>query len=168
MEDHHLPDHFRKFLAVEKPGKIDSWVSEMLGISPSKFLLLHKTAQTILKLSEVGNVIFIENGANFITSFIPSTFHIRLVAPLEYRVENAVELYNIDRKQALEFINREDEERKNYIQKYFHKNIADPLLYHAVINTNFLKPEEIAEMIGHCVTKRFPTFFIHENYSSNN
>ncbi len=43
--------------------------------------------------------------------------------------------------------------------KYFHKNIEDPLLYHSVVNTNLLKFEEIAEMIGHCVIRRFPEFF---------
>jgi len=82
-----------------------------------------------------------------------------LVAPLNYRIENACRLYNIDYKTAADFIKEEDEARKNYIWKYFHKNIEDPLLYHAVINTNYLKLDEIAEMIGHCVIRRFPAFF---------
>ena len=168
IEDHHLPEHFRKFLSEEKPGKIDSWISEMLGISPSKFLLLHKTSQTILKLAEMGNVIFVENGSNFITSIFSNAFHIRLIAPIDYRVENAVSLYNVEKKKAAEFIKEEDHARKEYIWKYFHKDIDDPLLYHAMINVNYLKPDEIAEMIGHCVMRRFPTFFIHEHYNSNN
>ena len=168
MEDHDLPDHFRKYLSEEKPGKIDSWISEMLGISPSKFLLLHKTSQTILKLASFGNVILVGRGANIITSIFPNTFHIRLVAPLEFRIDNAAKLYNIEKKKAAEFIKDEDEARKDYIWKYFHKNIEDPLLYHAVINTNLLKPEEVAEIIGHCVMKRFPSFFIQKHYNSNN
>lgn len=168
IEDHNLPDHFRKYLSEEKPSKFDSWVSEMLGISPSRFLLLHKTSQTILKLAGFGNVILVGRGANIITSIFPNTFHVRLVAPLEYRIDNAVKLYNVDKKKSAEFIKEEDEARKAYIWKYFHKDIEDPLLYHAVINTNFLKTEEIAEMIGHCVIKRFPSFFIRQQYSNNN
>ena len=168
MEDHNLPDHFMKYLSEEKPTKFDSWVSEMLGISPSKFLLLHKTSQTILKLAGYGNVILVGRGANIITSIFPNTFHVRLVAPLEFRIENAAELYNVEKKKAAEFIKEEDEARKAYIWKYFHKDIEDPLLYHTVINTNFLKSEDIAEMIGHCVIKRFPSFFIQEQYDSNN
>lgn len=167
IEDHNLPDYFKKYLSEEKPNKIDSWISEMLGISPSKFLLLHKTSQTILKLAGFGNVILVGRGANIITSIFPNTFHVRLVAPLEFRIENASKLYDVEKKKAAEFIKEEDQARKDYIWKYFHKDIDDPLLYHAVINTNVLEPEEIAEMIGHCVIKRFPEFF-HLEYSSNN
>lgn len=159
MADHNLPDHFRKFLSEEKPPKIETWFGEILGITPSKLLLLHKTSQTILKLADYGNVIIVGRGANIITAKRPNTFHVRLVAPLNYRIENACRLYNIDYKTAADFIKEEDEARKNYIWKYFHKNIEDPLLYHAVINTNYLKLDEIAEMIGHCVIRRFPAFF---------
>jgi cytidylate kinase len=168
MEDHHLPEHFRKFLSEEKPHTIESWFSEMMGVSPSKFLLLHKTSQTILKLASFGNVILVGRGANIITSMFSNTFHLRLVAPLEYRIENAMKLYDIDRKKATEFIKVEDEARKNYIWKYFHKEIDDPHLYHAVINTNLLGQNEIAEMIGHCVIKRFPNFFVKNDFAFKN
>ncbi len=160
MEDHNLPDHFRKFLAEEKPTTIDSWFREMLGISPSKISLLHKTTQTIMKLAEYGNTIIVGRGSNIILAKNMNAFHVRLVAPLNFRIENAIKLYNVDQKTAAEFIKHEDEERKNYLWKYFHKNIDDPLLYHSVINTNLLGFEEIAEMIGHCVMKKFPAFFI--------
>lgn len=159
MEDHNLPDHFRKYLSEEKPAKIDSWFGEILGITPSKLLLLHKTSQTITKLAEYGNVILVGRGANIILSHMKRAFHIRLVAPLNFRIDTAMNLYNVDRKTATEFIKTEDESRKHYILKYFHKSIEDPHLYHAIINTNLLGFNEIAEMIGHCVIKRFPQFF---------
>ncbi|NMB83362.1 MAG: cytidylate kinase-like family protein [Ignavibacteria bacterium] len=160
MEDHNLPDHFKKYLAEEKPAKIDSWFGEILGITPSKLLLLHKTSQTITKLAEYGNVILVGRGANIILSHMKRAFHIRLVAPLNFRIETAMQLYNVDRKTAAEFIKTEDEARKHYILKYFHKNIEDPHLYHAIINTNLLGFDEIGEMIGYCVIKRFPQFFL--------
>ena len=159
MVDHHLPEHFRKYLSEEKQHKIDSWFGEILKISPSRLSLLHKTSHTILKLAEYGNVIIVGRGANIITAKIPNAFHIRFVAPLSFRIENAMQLYNVERKTATDFIKEEDESRKNYIWKYFHKNIEDPLIYHSVVNTNLLKFEEIAEMIGHCVIRRFPEFF---------
>lgn len=159
MEDHNLPSHFRKYLAEEKPNKVDSWFGEMLGISPSKISLLHKTTQTITKLAEFGNAIIVGRASNVVLAKKPNAFHIRLVAPLNFRIETASKLYNVEHKAAAEFIKHEDEERKNYFLKYFHKHIDDPLLYHSVINTNLLAFEEIAEMIGHCVIKKFPQFF---------
>lgn len=159
MDDHHLPEHFKKHLSEEKTAKLDSWFGEMLGITPSKLSLLHKTSRTILKLAEFGNVIIVGRGANIISANLEKTFHVRLVAPLNFRIETAMQLYNVSHKKAAEFIKEEDEARKNYVWKYFHKNVDDPLLYHAIINTNLLKFEEIAEMMGHCVMKRFPQFF---------
>lgn len=168
IEDHHLPEHFRKYLAEEKPHSIDSWFSELLGVSPSKLLLLHKTSQTILKLASFGNVIMVGRGANIITALFSNSFHIRLIASLEYRIENAMRLYELNRKSAADFIEQEDKARRDYIWKYFHKDIEDPLLYHIIINANYLKPDEIAELIGHCITKRFPNFFVHENFGHHN
>lgn len=163
MEDHNLPDHFRKYLSEEKPAKIDSWFGEMLGITPSKLLLLHKTSHTISKIAEYGNVILVGRGANIILSNLQRAFHIRLVAPLNFRIETSIKIYGVERKAAAEFIKTEDEARKNYIWKYFHKNIEDPHLYHVTINTDLLSFSEISEMIGHCVVKRFPNFFTHTN-----
>jgi len=159
IEDHHLPDHFRKFLGEEEIQVMNSWIGEILGITPSKLSLLNKTKHTILKLAELGNVIIVGRGATIITSKFPNAFHIRLVAPLNYRIENSMRLYNVDLKTATEFIKEEDEARKNFIWKYFHKNIEDPLLYHATINTNLISFDEIAEIIGHCVIRKFPNFF---------
>jgi cytidylate kinase len=155
MEDHNLPSHFRKFLEEEKPPKLDAWFGEILGISPSKILLLNKTVKTIKQLAEYGNVIIVGRGANIILANHEKSFHVRLVAPLNYRIESTMILYNLDSKAASDFIKSEDEARKNYISKFFHKNIDEPHLYHAVININLLSPVEVAEMIGHCVIKRF-------------
>jgi hypothetical protein len=159
MEDHHLPAHFKKLLSEEAPPKIDAWFGEILGITPSKISLLHKKRQTILKLAEFGNVIIVGQGSSIITSQLSTSFHVRLVAPFNFRVENAMQLYNVDRKQATDFILKEDESRKDFIHKYFHKNIEDPHLYHVVINTSYLKFENIAEMIGQCIIRKFPKYF---------
>ncbi len=160
MQDHNLPDHFKKLLSEQTPAKMDAWFGEMLGISPSRLSLLHKTSQTIKSLSSFGNVILVGRGANIITAKFDNAFHIRLVAPFGHRIETAMLLYNLDKKSAAEFIKHEDEARKLYILKYFHKNIEDPLLYHVIINTQFFSFEEIATMIGQCVIKRFPKFFL--------
>ena len=59
-----------------------------------------------------------------------------------------------DRKAALELIRREDRGRKRYLRKYFRKDIDDPLLYHLVINTDFVSYQEAARLIGDAVVKR--------------
>jgi uncharacterized protein YhbP (UPF0306 family) len=66
-----------------------------------------------------------------------------------------MKFYNMDFKAASDFIWNEDEARRIYISKFFHKNIDQSPIYHAVTNVNLLSPVEVAEMIEHCAIKRF-------------
>ncbi|KAF0151863.1 MAG: cytidylate kinase [Ignavibacteria bacterium] len=159
MQDYNMPDHFKKTLSDEKPSNMDAWLSEILGISPSRLSLLYKTSNTIKRLADFGNVIFVGRGANIITAKYENAFHIRLVAPINYRIETSMDLYQLDKRTAAEFVKHEDEARKLYVLKYFHKNIEDPLLYHIIINTYLLSFDEIAVMIGQSVVKRFQRYF---------
>ena len=132
---------------------------ELLGGQPPIFNLIHKTTQTILQLAQIGNVIILDRGANIITSKLHNSFHVRLVAPLEYRIDHIQELYNYDRTKAIDFIKHEDMDRKDFVSTYFHKDVSDPLLYNLVINTHENNDKVIAEIIVNAVLKKFPDFF---------
>jgi cytidylate kinase len=132
---------------------------ELLGGQPPIFNLIHKTTQTILQLAQIGNVIIIDRAANIITSKLNNSFHIRLVAPLEYRIAHVQELYNFDRTKAIDFIKHEDIDRRDFVSTYFHKDVSDPLLYNLVINTHLNDDRVIAEIIVSAVLKKFTDLF---------
>lgn len=159
IEDHNLPERFKKFITDTKSHTLDSIYGELLGMQPSKVFILKKTSKTILRLAEFGNVIIVGRGAHIITAKIPKTFHVRLVAPLNDRIENARILYGITLKEAEAFIRKEDIARRKYIKTYFHKDIEDPLLYNIIINTHGLEFSQIGEMIGHCIVKKYSDDF---------
>lgn len=159
MADHNLPERYDKFLEDQKPSQLNSFFGELFGVHPSKLSLFRKTVKTIYQLAEFGNVIIVGRGANLITAHLRNAFHVRLVAPLNYRIKTSQEIYGVDRKAAAEFIKKEDMARKEFFKTYFHKNIDDPLLYHIQINTHLLSFEEIAEMIGFMIIKKFPHLF---------
>ena len=81
-------------------------------------------------------------------------FHGRLVAPLESRIKHIQENDHLDRKTALEFIQREDRGPKRYLRKHYQKDIDDPLPYHLVINTDLVGYERAAQLIGNMVMQR--------------
>lgn len=160
IQDHDLPERFKKYVDIENlPSKMESFVGEILGTHPPRQRLINKTIQTIRRLGEYGNAVIVGRGSNIILQDFPNTIHIRLVAPESYRVQNAMDLYELTKKQAAEFIEQEDKRRKNFIITHFHKDIEDPLLYHVVLNINRLDVNEIAEMIGCSVINRFPKLF---------
>ena len=160
LQDHHLPQRLGKLMEERKYSAVKSIASELLGGQPGIYTLVHKTTETILQLAQIGNVIILDRGANIITSKLTNTFHIRLVAHLEDRVAHVMELYNFDKKDAADFIKREDADRKDYVGNYFHKDINDPLLYHLVINTFLVTDDEAADIIGKAIIKKFPESFL--------
>lgn len=155
LQDHHLPQRLGKLMEEEKYSAIKSISSELLGGQPAIWTLVYKTIETILQLAQIGNVIILDRGANIITSKLPNTFHIRLVAPVDERIEHIHELFNLDKKDAIDYIRKEDQDRKDYVMNYFHKDINDPLLYNLIINTHLFTDDEAVQIINTAVRNKF-------------
>lgn len=159
LDDHHLPKRLSKFMTEEKTSVMNSMMNELLALQPSKLKLINKTSKTVYQIAELGNVIIVGRAGNLIAAKLKNTFHVRLVAPLNERVKNAQKLYDLSKTESQKFLNKEDKSRKEFILKHYHKNIDDPLLYHLTLNTSLLTFEEVAEIIGGIVVKRFPQMF---------
>jgi hypothetical protein len=154
LADHHLPSRLARFMPEDRITEVSDTMDELFGLHPPSWTLVHKTAETILHLAELGNVIIIGRGANVITSKLHYVFHVRLVAPLEARVQYVQQTRDLTRAAALELIREEDLGRARYLKKYFHKNVEDPLLYHLIINTGQVTHDEAAHLIGEAVAKQ--------------
>ncbi|GIK61756.1 MAG: cytidylate kinase-like family protein [Ignavibacteriota bacterium] len=159
LEDHHLPQQISEYMKEEKFKNIDAVVYEMLGLKPSEWTIVHKTTETILQLARMGNVVIVGRGAPFITAKLKNAFHVRLIASLEKRVEHIKTLMNLNEKEALAHIKKEDEDRKKYLKSYFHVDVDDPLLYHLTINTELLTHDAAAHLIAEAVVQKFPDLF---------
>lgn len=159
LEDHHLPRQIAKFLNEEKKPFLIQTMNELLGVHPPLMKLYHKTAETILHLAYIGNCIIIGRGANIITASLKNTYHIRLVAPLEFRIKNVQEFYGNTKAEAVEFVKKEDAKRSAFIKDHFNKNTGDSLLYHSIINTGCFSIDEVAKIISESVRIKFPKFY---------
>lgn len=151
LEEHKLPKEVAKFMLEDRVSAIQDAVEEMLGLHPSSRTLLAQTTETIRRLAELGNVILIGRAANIITRHMRNVFHVRLVAPLDHRVERIMARDQLDRRSALEFIRKSDLGRKRYLKDHFHTDIDDSLEYDLVINTARLPDREAAHLIEEAV-----------------
>jgi cytidylate kinase len=132
----------------DRISQVSDTMDELFGLHPPSWILVRKTSETILRLAELGNVILIGRGANVITRKLSRVFHVRLVGSLEQRVKRLQELNQQTCKEATRFAQSEDLARQRYLKQFFNKNIDDPLLYHLVINTDFITLDEAARMIS--------------------
>jgi len=155
LEDHHLHRRIADFMAEDHRSVIIDSLEEYLGLHPSSWTLVKKTAETILRLAQMGYVVIVGRGGNVITGKLPNVFHVRLVGSLEKRIGRAQEDYNLDREAALEFVKKEDRGRRCYLRENFDKDIDDPLLYHLIINTDLIDCDDAACLVGDEVIKRF-------------
>ena len=152
LEDHELPKAIDRFMSedasVFSPG---SAVEELLGLHPSDWTLVQHTTETILRLAHLGNVILIGRGANVITSHSRKAFHVRLVAPMRFRVQRAAEIYKLTTAEAEACVHERDAARRRYVKHNFHVAIDDPLQYHAVLNSGLISFEHVARLIADAV-----------------
>lgn len=166
LEDHNLPRRLAKLISDEKQSAITGMLSELLGLQPSLRTLIHKKSETILQLASMGNVIIVGGAGNLVTEKMTHCFNVRLVAPLENRINRIQNYYHFERKKTIEFVKNEDFSRKEYFWKNFHRNIDDPLIYHMILNTGKLSYEEAAHVIARAVMERFPETFKQSAVSS--
>lgn len=148
LEDKDLPQEIAKHIHEDKDTTVQALVGELLGLHPSMWTLFHHTSDTILKLARIGRCIIVGRGAEIITAKLKSGIHARLVASEEARIAHLKSLMGLDEKAATKFAHEQDEGRRRYIKTNFDRNIDDPLLYHAVLNTGRLSFEETASVLA--------------------
>jgi cytidylate kinase len=153
LQDHHLPSRLAAFMPEDKVSRLNDIIQELFSLHPPTETLVRQTAETILRLTDLGHVIILGRGANIITARLPHVLHVRLIGSVEHRVAHMEHFDKLTRKEALQRIKREDGGRRRYFKKYFRKEIDDPLLYHLVINTDLLTLHEAALMVGNLASK---------------
>ncbi|MBI4767777.1 MAG: cytidylate kinase family protein [Deltaproteobacteria bacterium] len=80
-------------------------------------------------------VVLLGRGANFILEGIPHVLRVRLIAPLEVRVERAIIKNETARETAELLIKKTDQDRAGYIRSIYKKNWEDPEHYDLILNT---------------------------------
>ena len=133
------------FKGIEK-----SAVHEVLNSLSSKYYHSdRKVKRTIIdimrNIAERGHVIFIGRGSVAITRDIEDSLHVRLVAPLDWRINQFADRYNMTHDKASAFIKDTDARRIKLIECFGGKN--DPTLYDVIYNTATLSQDEIADQI---------------------
>lgn len=154
LEDDALPDRLASWSPEDHLSGVSFVIEELLGLHRATWRPIQETTETILRLAEMGNVVLVGRGANVILAHRPQSFHVRLVASIESRVENIAELRGTTKKAALAYIAAEDKARQRFIRRYFQVEVNDPLLYNLVVNVDRTPIDEAARIVGDAVLAR--------------
>jgi len=156
LDDQHLPKRLARFLPEERVSAIRDTVDEILGLHPPSWVIIRESAETILRLAELGKVILVGRGATVITKHMPFVLRVRLVGSLERRIARVQEMEHLTRPEAAAYIRRSDRGRLGYAKEYFHKDLRDALLHDVTINTDQFSENDVAQLIGKAMMQRLP------------
>jgi len=101
----------------------------------------------IKELAASQSIVIRGRGSHFILKDFPGAFHVLIVAPIAARVKRVMERKKLNEVDARKEIARFDDGSREFVKRYFKANIADPINYDMVINTNHLSVESVASII---------------------
>jgi cytidylate kinase len=153
LADHQLPAYLAKYLPEDRISAIEDTLADIFGVRPNVETVVKQTAETLLKFAELGGVILIGRGGNIVTAKLPRVLHVRLVAPLDDRIERICRDDNKSPSAARKFCLDEELARTRYLKTYFNADINDPLNYHLIVNTSRVGCDNAAKLIGDALLK---------------
>ncbi|MGQ9463740.1 MAG: cytidylate kinase-like family protein [Candidatus Fervidibacter sp.] len=105
------------------------------------------TQVALKKLAQKGKVIIIGRGGMVVLKDFPGALHVRLFAPLEWRVNRLSKIENIPPEKAKQKILAEDKRRSEYLRHFYGVDWNDPSLYHLVLNVAKLGIDLTSEVL---------------------
>lgn len=134
---------------------LENWISSLVDAKhlwPDKYLQhLMKVVGTI---GRYGRAVVVGRGANFILP-VEQCFRVRIIAPRPFRIANVVKDFNAAGDIAAKRVMQAEADRKSFVRKYFHSDIADPVNYDMVLNTETFGLDHAAQNICQAVGMKF-------------
>jgi cytidylate kinase len=130
---------------------LENWIASLVHerhLWPDQYL--QHLMKVIGIIGKHGGAVVVGRGANYI---LPpeNRFRVRVVAPLEVRVDNVARDFDVSREEAKKRVIRTDSDRRAFIRKYFNAEISDPTQYDLVINTENIGIETAAKTVSGAV-----------------
>lgn len=109
---------------------------DLFSADKDKYLHFLKTA--IYEFASDGNGLVIGRGGQVLFQDIPGVLRVRIVAPLELRIERLKEQHGYNDRLAEQVIRHSDHDRAGFHRFFFHVDWEDYHLYDLIINTQEL------------------------------
>jgi len=103
--------------------------------------------QAVCKFAGAGNCIIVGSGGVSMAAHMKNTFHLRLVAPLEFRIDKIMTTHDMDKVQAADFVTQHQKQRDNFVTRLAGSRLDNPLLYHLVLNNSLFSARQMAAIV---------------------
>jgi cytidylate kinase len=129
------------------PGVMHQMLLQLLeGKHPTGAQYLRSLVRLLRSLRDRGNAVIMGRGGHLILSH---SLRVRVVAPLELRVERVAELESLSPEEARHAILSADRDRRHFLKSAFGIDADDPTYFDLVLNTETMSLEHAAHLV-HC------------------
>jgi cytidylate kinase len=105
---------------------------------PEEATLLRVTENVVAEIAAEGRVVVVGRAAPAVLRGQHDALHVKLVAPVPFRIRTAVERLGIEPKAAEKILQDTDSSRARYLSRNYGWDWNDPTIYHMVLNTEAL------------------------------
>ena len=150
--------------AAEQYG-IDEDVLIQFSEKPPKFwdrfkqdrkLYLYFIKAALLDHAQSGNLVYHGHSGQFLLKGVKCALKVRLIAPIEQRIEMGMEKQGLSRDATIQYIQKVDEVRVKWAKFMYGVDLLDPSHYDLVINLETMTLETACDMI--CSLTEAPEF----------
>jgi cytidylate kinase len=104
--------------------------------------------RTVLEQSaEQGNVVIVAHAASLALGGNPDVLRVLITASAETRAKRIAEAQNVDDAEAKKIVERGDDNRADYLKRFYGASAESPTHYDIVINTDRVGTEDAAALI---------------------
>ncbi|HTL31029.1 MAG TPA: cytidylate kinase-like family protein [Tepidisphaeraceae bacterium] len=134
-----------------QPGQ--SWVTDFLaglklsGPAMEEAGVYHRVIKTVRALATAGRVILVGRGAVFVTKGMPGGIHVRLVAPIDQRIDEIATRLAVSREDAARYVRAADAARRSFYMHYWPNQSLEAESFSVTFNTAVLSLEQISNAI---------------------
>ena len=151
--------------------KVKSFVERLLSFNPAEMVMnpsatkdmaladerfddtqaINLVKLTVRAAHDSGNIVIAGRGSQVILKGQPDVLHVRVIAPMETRLQRLQEVEGLSLQEARQRIKDSDKAGQEYLERFFNEDWDNPYLYHLTLNTGLYDVEQAAQLIVQAV-----------------
>lgn len=147
MSDLGLSSQLAETLTTQARTQMTNLFQTTFSKFPPQVVVYRKLAETVRTLASHGHVIIVGRAGAAITKDMERGYHVRIVAPMEWKIERIARVCNVSQKEAEKMILQKNREREEFLRTFVKFDSSDPKNYHLVINNAEHSPEDIGMLV---------------------
>lgn len=136
------------FKAEDRSAFIDMVQSFTFNKYTSDERIIHELRKMVFTFASKGRAIIVGRASSILTKHIEDSIHIKLIAPLNFRIKMVAEHYDLTARKAEKLIKKTDKKRDHFLS-FFNGDLPDCDLYNLILNREKMSADEIVEQIYH-------------------